>query len=83
MIDQTSLSDNDPLCPFAGIISGISIYFVITFQSYVIFDLYTVWYQNTAECYTVSIECWQSKTLLGNLSFSWMLYHSETQFVMH
>lgn len=44
MIYQASLLDNDPLCPFAGIISGMYIYFVITFKSYTIFDLYTVWY---------------------------------------
>lgn len=42
MIYQASLLDNDPLCPFAGIISGMYIYFVITFKSYTIFDLYTV-----------------------------------------
>lgn len=61
MIYQTSLSDNDPLGRFAGIISGIYIFFC----NYIckIFDLYTVWYQITAEtkCYTVSVECQHSK----------------------
>lgn len=73
---QTFLADNDPRCLFAGIISGI----YSSFCNFVFkfFDLYTVWYQITAEtkCCTVFIECQQSKTLV-NYNFSWMLHRSE------
>lgn len=41
-IYQTSLSDDDPLCPFAGIISGIYFFFCNYFQVFKVFDLYTV-----------------------------------------
>lgn len=54
----------------------------IFFCNYIfeIFDLYTVLYQITTEtkCYTVSIECQQSKTLRFN--FSWMLHHFRNTF---
>lgn len=59
----------------------ISSFVIILFK---IFDLYTVWYQTTTQtmCYTVCMECQQSKTLVHFFHFSWMLYHSDTHFVM-
>lgn len=49
-----------------------------------IFDLYTVLYQTTTQtmCYTVCMECQQTKTLVHFFHFSRMLHQSDTHFVM-
>ena len=40
------------------------------------------WSTTQTMCYTVCMECQQSKTLVHFFHFSWMLYHSDTHFVM-